>query len=223
MTYNPALVPPPSPQSVFNFYDDLLQNATPSGYLVSVVLTGALLWNPAADPGHPGILRLTTGTNVGGAIGADIGSITALVPSGGPMMFESTVRVPTLSDGTNTFRVQIGFNDGAQVAPVNKGFYFSYTHSEAGGQWRGAVNDAGSPSFANTGITVVAGTWYRLGITVDAPGTGLSFYINGNLVATAVANPANAGSYGAGIVKSAGASARTLDLDYFTVAQTFTP
>lgn len=210
------------PSTTLAFYDDFQHNATPTQFLVTGGVTGAVTWSPAAVAAHPGYARLSTGANIAGDIGMNIGSITAFVPGGGVLSFETVVRIPTLSDGTNTFRVQIGFNDGTQVIPVNMGVYFSYIHSENSGKWRLAVNDAGSPSLSNTSVTVVAGIWVRLGLVFAADGTTCDGFIDGANIGTVSVNPANAGSFGMGIVKTAGTSARTLDVDYIQVSQTLT-
>ncbi len=211
-----------NPSTTMTFYDDMLHGATPTQFLVAAGVTGAVTWSPSADAAHPGYARLSTGANIAGDVGMNIGSLTAFVPSGGVTSFEAVVRIPTLSDGTNTFRVQIGLNDGINVAPVNMGMYFSYIHSENSGKWRTAVNDAGSPSFSNTTVTVVAGTWVRLGLVFAADGTTCDAYIDGVNVDTRSINPANPGSFGAGIAKTAGTSARTLDVDYINISQTLT-
>lgn len=211
-----------NPSTAMSFYDDFLHNATPTQFLVTGGVTGAVTWSPTAVVAHPGYARLTTGVNIAGDVSLDIGSINAMQPGGGVLTFETVIMLATLSDGTNTYRAQIGFNDGAQVIPVNKGVYFSYTHSENSGQWRIAVNDAGSPGFSNTSVAVVAGTWVRLGLSFAADGTTCDAFINGTNVGTVSTNPANAGSFGAGIVKTAGTSARTLDVDYISVNQALT-
>jgi len=129
--------------------------------------------------GYPGIYRLSS---AGGATNRSElvlnASTSVLLFGDGEYTIEWMVRVPKLSDATDEFRIGIGFNGAIGGAPSN-GVLFTYTHSVNSGNWTIEADDAAGTTTADSGTAVVAGTWYRLGIVVNAAATSVAYYING--------------------------------------------
>lgn len=129
--------------------------------------------------GHPGIVRLES-TN-----GATDRSELVINASSFPIFFgdgiytiEWLVRLTRLSDATDDYRVGIGFNGSIGGAPAN-GCLFTYNHAVNSGNWTIECDDGAGTTTADSGTAVAAGTWYRLGIVVNAAATSVAFYING--------------------------------------------
>jgi hypothetical protein len=165
------------------------------------------------DANHIGVVELQTGTD---AAGYDcVYSNMNLYADGGDLKFDTIVRVTNLSDGVNTYKAYAGLLSSPSAAPTS-GIWFSYTHSEDGGSWRCSTGD-GATTNTDSGIDVVAATWYRLTAIMSQNGATVKFYIDGVLVATHTNNvPTTHQIYQAvRIVKSAGTTSRSLICDAF--------
>lgn len=183
----------------------------------------------AAIAGHPGVLRLETGTTTTGRawislgasdvdtwwFGTNIQTVTWLIRTG-----------PNLSDATDTYSLRIGLHDNiATPASIADGAFFLYSHGTNSGRWEANVFGASSSTVADTGITVAADTWYKLSVTIDEVGGSAAFSINDDLVATIEgANvPTGTGegtAISANINKSAGTTERLFYVDYVYFAET---
>jgi hypothetical protein len=167
---------------------------------------------------RPGIHRLSTGTtNTGYAGVANSGYLTDFLFGAGIYTLEADIYITTLSDGTETYTLRFGFGDALSIAPVD-GAYFRYTDTGTTPNWyRNTVSNTTLTS-TDTGVAVVAGAWIRLKAVVNAAGTSVEYFINGISVGTNTTNiPTGTGrETGAiySIVKSAGTTARTTDIDW---------
>jgi hypothetical protein len=74
------------------------------------------------------------------------------------------------------------------VGPTNDELFFRYTDNVNGGRWEAVTKAGGVETATDTGIAVVANTWYKLRLVVNAAATSVAFSINGALVATNVSN-----------------------------------
>lgn len=192
-------------------------------FAVSTATGGAVGINDSAnsDPGgYPGWCILQTTTNA-----AARAAITPVPGQGillgyGAWTFDTIIRVPTLSDGTETFANYIGFGDSATGVPVD-GVLFRYTHSVNSGEWECVTRANGVETASDSGVAVVAGTIARLGIVINAAATSVTFTIDGTTVATNTTNiPTGAGRQTGlvwSIIKSAGTTNRRLDIDFLDV------
>lgn len=170
--------------------------------------------------GHPGITQLSTGTSTTGSAG--LGIDRHFWCGTGMLIAEYVLRVPTLSDGTNTFTVSVGFMDDFGNGVAN-GAQIKYSHGLNTGKLQGVTTAASSASTVDLGITVVAGTWYKLRIEVNAAGTLVTFYVNGTSSGTlSTTIPSATTGVGVSNVKSLGTSSRNLDLDYLMYDVTLT-
>lgn len=194
----------------------------------------SIVWT-AAESGRVGIATLGTGTTTTGkaALGQlASGNIGTIVLGAGEAWLENIVRVPTVSDATETFYVRAGFMDAASGADSTDGVYFRYTHSVNTGKWECITRSNSVETATDSGVTVVAGTWYKLLAIVNAAGTSVSFYIatgtaaHGAAVQTHTTNipttTARATGYGVTILKSAGTTSRTFDVDKVQLAHELT-
>ena len=212
-----------SSASAFEFFDDFLfglavaTSTTGTGASASI---NSLVTTDAG--GHPGLMGLDTGTTTSGrgAIAGGGSALSLILFGNGAVVYETDVYLnDAVSDGTDTYAIFVGFNDSITVTGTDA-IMFRYTHSVNSGKWQCVTRSNGveTGSATDSGVTVASTTWYKLRIEVNAAGTSVAFYINGALVATNTANiPTGAGRQTGpflGIVKSAGANARRLLVDY---------
>lgn len=166
------------------------------------------------DLSHVGVAECTTGTTALGRAGGITG-LSSIRFGGGVWLWEATVRAPTLSTVGEEYIDRLGFLD-ASAADATDGAYFEYDRLTSGNFWRIKTAAAAARTASVVGA-VAAATWYRLGIAVAADASSVDFYIDGELVGTHTTNiPTGAGrETGVGflITKSAGLTARTLEVD----------
>ncbi len=171
------------------------------------------------DASHFGVLELNTGTTTTGLAQGQTGTSSAVgwVTFGAGNRFEQhwLVRIPTLSDGTNTYSVQIGWLSGTNDVS------FEYLQSTSV-NWRGRVNVAGTVTVVSNGtpVAVAAGAWIHLKTTWD--GTNVEFSVDGVVLGNTTTVPTASLSPFMQIVKSAGAAARTVLVDLFQEKRSWT-
>jgi hypothetical protein len=135
----------------------------------------------------------------------------------------AVVRIPTLSDGTNTYVVESGFSDN-RSGTATDGAYITYSNGINSGKWQGVVYNNGSASTYDLGITVAVNTWYKLQTIVYA-NRSVEFYVDGVLKATTSSGTAPDGSgsvtrrcgIGTTIRKTLGATSRSIYIDYINL------
>lgn len=193
-------------------------NATP---VVYVSTTGNTSYG-TSTASAPGVLALGTGTSSSGYSSAIVTAGRRLVIGGGEMRLRYRVRVPTLSDGTNTFSLALGLRDiiaGAATDQID----IAYTHGTNSGNWQLRTRSSGTLTTVNGTAGPVANTWTTLEIVVNAAGTSVELFADGVSMGTSSTNiPTVALAFMSLIAKSAGTTARTVDLDLMQVKQTLT-
>ena len=204
------------------FSNDMNGPTTDSQMLVNMFGSGASITSPSAVAGHPGILSASTGTTSGGQAGLFSATVSTMLLLGNndAWSYESVLRIPTLSDATNTFTVRAGFVDDNAAESVD-GCYFRYTNGTNSGRWQGVCRSNSTESTCDTGITVAANTWYRLNVSVNGAGNSADFATDGTSRCQITANiPTASGrdtGFGANILKTVGTTARTFQIDYMEV------
>ncbi len=175
--------------------------------------------------GKPGVIRIGTGTTTSGNCGysSTASSSTAgIFLGGGAVVLSILMRIPTLSDGTDTFTVRVGLKS-TNFTDAN-GLSFKYTHGTNSGNWQ-IIADDGTTTTANSNLAADT-DWHLYTISVNAGATSASFYVDGvelNVSPLATDIPtATTIMPRASIVKSAGTTARNIDLDYFSLYGTLT-
>jgi len=178
-----------------------------------------------------GFAQYQTGTTATGYANhfseANIG--TQFFFGGGAWVFETYLNVETLSDATNRFRFVTGFGNSATNGAESNGAFFTY--DEGGTQngtaatpnWQTQTCVGSVRTLTTTSVAVTAGAWTKLRIEVNAAGTSVTFYINGNLVSTHTTNiptwlaPNNPRGFNVkqSIVKTIGITNRNVFCDYF--------
>jgi len=132
-----------SPRSSYHVYNDL--NGSVGGgndqLDIQIYVNGAGAGSATltGTAGHPGILQ----NNVDTSTTPDLSAIQVasqnddviLLGNGDTWRYETVLRVPTLSDGTNTFIVRSGFLDTYAAADGGDGCYFKYSHNINAGEW----------------------------------------------------------------------------------------
>jgi len=165
-----------------------------------------------------GVGRCSTGSTNVGRYGLGSATADTVVLGSNPVVFTTIVNILTLSTVGETFLVQCGLFDSTSGTPTD-GLYFEYTHSVFGGNWQANIyNNGGSIGSNDTAITVAAGTWYKLEVVVNAAASQTLFKIDGVTKYTHTGTTPNGTARAMGfysqIRKTAGTTARNLDIDY---------
>jgi hypothetical protein len=189
--------------------------------------TGATLTTVSGSATIPAGWSSSTGTTAAGAVSVYFAKNLANFAFFGASHIVASffVRVPTLSDGAQTFSVSCGLVNGpSSVAlDVNNSVVFKYSHGLNSGKWLAVSRDnAGAETTADTGVTVATTAADLLTISIDKARSEARYYINGVMVARITGNMPNSVMAGcrATIVKTLGTTARTLaisNLSAFTV------
>ncbi|MEG5018270.1 MULTISPECIES: hypothetical protein [unclassified Microcoleus] len=175
-----------------------------------------------AEPDHPGIIGLSTGSNSAGFVSAATGmgnNSSGIILDDGPIIYKAIIKIPILRDATNDYAIEIGF----QSAGSSIGFdacCFSYSANSP--NWEIHTRNNGDLFIANSGIVVSANQWLAMEISV-ADGNAV-FVINGfTVLTTSQKLPLSPRTVGAGIDirKTAGTSGRDIWIDYQSVEQDF--
>jgi len=189
--------------------------------------SGGSIADQASEASHPGINRLSTGaTSASGFYGLDnaVSNSAVYLLNDGTLYWEWCIRIPTLSDATNRFIIHVGCAS-ANTSVSSEMFSIRYSDNVNSGKFLGVCRAASSETTVDTGITVAANTWYRVGALMNANATSAQFYVDGVATGAAVTTniPTNTFRMGGGIYKTVGAAAaRTMDVDYTYYLKTFT-
>jgi len=205
------------PKNFSFFFDDFETQAT----------TG-LVWTATNATGTQAVATVVPTDNASGVLtfstaGAANGraclykSLTGFILGLGEFTFEARVRIVTLSTAAQEFAFAVGLHDATAKVAVD-GVYFIYDRAVSGVNWQCETSNNSARTRSDSGVAVVAGDWVRLKCVVNAAGTSAQFYINDVLVATNNANIPTAAGRVTGprilMLKSAGTTARTADVDY---------
>lgn len=165
-----------------------------------------------------GVLQLTTSTSTAG--GAALSNTTYQLTIGFGFQYTLSFRsaLETLSDGTNTYTIRIGFLDNHAGVPVD-GAYFRYTHGTNSGKWQAVTVSNSAETAEDTGITADITTFHIFKIVANSAASQIDFYIDGVKTNDITTNIINSASRLTGqvatIEKTAGATARALYVDYY--------
>lgn len=167
---------------------------------------------------NPGVATPTNGAFA--SMSLDNSDNTASVQIGsGIISLNYVLKLTTLSAVANRYIFQVGLG----FSTATNGIYFQYSDNVNSGNWQIVCTKAGvGTTTTNTSIPAVTG-YVNLGITINAAGTSVGFFINGVLAGTiATANiPTAAISPTVAFQRSSGAlPAALLDLFYMTTSLT---
>lgn len=202
--------------------EDFLNNGL-NGSVFQASASGGSFTAGTGEAGHPGVCNLNTGTGTTGAEQVRT-AVTSFLFGGGSISLEWCIRIPNLSTVGDEFIFRCGFWDTSFAAAAD-GAYIEYDRLNST-NWRYITASNSTRTSTNSSTAVPANTWTKLRVDMNAAGSSVSFYADGALLGTTTTNiPTGAGretGMGAMIVKSAGTTARTADLDYVWVVQQFT-
>lgn len=171
---------------------------------------------------YPGSVAHSTGTNTNGYAGRQCAGATGFLLAGdtATWYYETVFRIPTLSDGTDTFAIALGSGDVTTAVDHANGFYLRYSSAANSGKFELVTAKASVRTSTDTGVAAVANTWYHALIVVTGD-TSISLYLvaDGSDLGSAVAtNTTNIPLVDMGlnsiILKSAGTNARTVEVCY---------
>lgn len=188
--------------------------------------TGSSVAQVVADASHFGVIQFSTGTTTTGF--AAYGNSTYVVfgenlLGGGVITYQCLINIPTLSDATNEYDIIAGMIDGTSTVHID-GVYFKYDRNTSANWLRGSMNNS-TATESDSGTAVATG-WTTLKIVVNAGATSVEYFVNGTSVGSNTTNIPSTAGREVGILwsieKSAGTTARTMQLDYVKIDKTFT-
>lgn len=198
--------------------------ANPSGNFSSeesnfaVTSTGAFTLF-ASTSNNVGIVSMDTGAGSAGGAVAGTG-VNTIQFGNGVTYTESLIQIPTLSTNTQRFKTFTGFFD--ILTSVADGAYVTQIDNENSGNWVFSCSSGGTTTSFNLSSAPTAGTWYKIGILINAAGTEARCYINGvepsgigyPITSNIPTGATNQTGVRTGILKSVGTTSRSLLVDY---------
>lgn len=187
---------------------------------LSTGTSGALL-SLTGYNNHPGVVVLNTGTSSSGygEIGWELSTAVGSVAFGGGT-FDMTFinKIATTATSSQDFTMAWGWRNAANTSgATTDGAWFQYNRTTNSGRWTIRTMKASSGTTANT-TTTPDTNWHTYKISVNADGTSVSFFIDGVEVSNSpiVTNiPVAKVSPFFNIIKTAGSTNRTVEIDYW--------
>lgn len=145
---------------------------------------------------------------------------------GGVIVLEQAIRIPNLSDGFQTFSAHFGFAEPGYIATTGGNHHIKFIHDNTSGNWIISTKNNGTATTTTSGTAVPTG-WQKIRIVVNSTASSISFFVNGTEVSGSpitmnIPDNTDSMSFGWGITKSVGTTARTIDTDYFYLHQKLT-
>lgn len=202
---------------------DFLSTPTASSDPVRIEISGAGAngLELEGEQGAPGIVQLSTGTTATGRSAVRTTALSGVKFGGGKWIFETRVRINTLSTAAERYALRAGFIDST-TGDSTDGAYFEYDESVSA-NWRLKTSNNGTRTTVDSGIAVAAAAWITLRVCINAAGTQADYYLNGTLVTDGTPAPittniptaaGRATGIGVMVLKSIGLTTRTFDVDY---------
>lgn len=228
----------PSPLDLFDPRKSIFQasemssaapfSTTTSGTTGATVSFATVLGTLGVQSNRYGIASLETGTNTTGRANVISPVSDQIVPGFGRLSFCAVIRTPSsLSDATNRYGIKVGMGTVQTAITDGSGIHFRYRDNVNSGKWQAyTVDNAGTPTQTDLGVTVAAGTWYTLEAFVNADATRTTYVIDGVTVANVDLSLQSGTTVYMGmnamIVKAAGTTSRTMHIDYMEFRQAVT-
>lgn len=228
----------PSPLDLFDPRKSIFQaselaiadpfTTTTSGTAGASVSFATVLGTLGVQSNRYGIASLETGTNTTGRANIISPVSDQIVPGFGRLSFCAVIRTPSsLSDATNRYGIKVGMGTVQTAITDGSGIHFRYRDNVNSGKWQAyTVDNAGTPTQTDLGVTVAAGTWYTLEAFVNADATRTTYVIDGVTVANVDLSLQSGTTVYMGmnamIVKAAGTTSRTMHIDYMEFRQAVT-
>jgi hypothetical protein len=137
--------------------------------------TGATGSNAVTDDKHPLSRAYSPGTTSTGRFGLSWSGQVVFDTTGHVWRYETRFQIPTISNGTDTFTFSAGFHDATAAVDAVDGAYVKIESNAAAAlQCMTSANSVRTTT--SSGVTIVAGTWYRVVIVVTNV-TKVEFYV----------------------------------------------
>ena len=213
----------PNPNKYLSIADDFMTDSTGDHDWGSATLNVATFGRVGtAISGRPGVSEFSVSNAVSAMHRYLLGDSLL---GDGAVDFEFHVAIPTLSTGSEEFEFYTGlFENGvsASAVPIN-GVYFQYNRAVDSNFWSICTTAASVTTKQVLANAVTAGTWFKLGASINAGGTSVTFYIDGVSVGTITTNIPTATIYNAILFKkTVGNVARTARVDLFKFRKVLT-
>ncbi len=215
------------------YFNELSTPLSGDGMLTSGTAAASITFASSGISNRMGIAILSTSTSATGRawIGQGVSTTATIMRmGGGRIILETSVRIPTLSDGTQRFQFLSGLSSTNNGTSISNGILFAYDEggvsagSSASANWQVATMSGGTRTWTTTSVPVVAGQFYRLTIEINDACTSVVFKIDGTTVRTETLTLPSSTDIGlmTQIYKSIGTTARTVEVDYISFKQKFT-
>jgi len=219
-----------APNTSFELIDEFIGAPVASartgaiGFMPNTSGTSASVAAGTATDSALGVWDLATGTDTSGRSNIQPVAIGSVCLGAGEVIFEARIKIDALSDGTNTYTAWAGLIDAGNGEGTDA-ICFRYIHSANSGKWLAYTRSNSTETTIDTGTAFAANTWYRLRAVVNADASNVAFSVNGGTAVNITTNipkaTARATGPGLTILKSAGATSRTMTVDYYYLK--FTP
>lgn len=201
--------------SSFDLFDDFAANNTLRFLTADTRNSGGSAGqNGVNDPPRSGVwtIQTNTATNGGGAISGNIGYVFS---GWQRLSFAGNLRIVTLADGTNSYRIFCGFNSSydSTTAPTTRSAGLFYDNNNA--NWQAYTYNSSVGTITDTGVAAVADGSYNTFLTRINGTSSVQFFINNALVATHTTNiPSTNVCTTLALNKTAGTTSRTIFVDW---------
>jgi hypothetical protein len=210
-----------------DFLNGMLSSYATNGTGAQTIGSGPLATRPGIYRGTVSAAATPDRANVGLTVGtAGLAQCQQFVFGGGELAAEIAMSLVATSDGVDNYVLRAGFGDLGTGDMVD-GAYFENDRSTYGDNgWRIKTASNSVRTTTNTGIAPVAGVFGRYGIIVNAAATLVTFTIDGVSVGTINTNIPTSAARTLGfiiqLIKTLGAGAKSIEVDYYEITQTFT-
>jgi hypothetical protein len=164
---------------ISSFFDDFIFGTNESGEVgifgwVVYSIGGAPTVSDIPPAGRLGVKRVSTARakNKGGTLST---SYVGVFRQHAAMRFALSVKIPDITNITLRFGIHDQTVDDAQP---DDGIYYEFDTTLGDTTWKAVTASNGVRTKSNTGVTVSAGTWYRLEMLVNDTNTGVTFYVD---------------------------------------------
>jgi hypothetical protein len=210
------------------YFNEMGQSSVTDGFFSSGSLAGGNA--SGASQTHPSVSYMSVAA-VGNtsALFNNNNNNTNFTLGNGLLVYETLVMFPSLSNSTDRYQFLFGIGKAWNSATQTDGVWITYDEggigagSTASANFQCATAATSVRTFTDAGVAVVAGTWYRLRIEINAAATSVVFKISGSTVATITTTiPTVSIAPFISMIKSVGTTARTGSIDYISLKQKFT-
>jgi len=216
-----------TPNNSFTVFEHFLSHLA-SATIFSEVFSGvSSTAGTSHDKDHPGVYSLSTGASATSTGYLRVGNSNgAIMVGGGVLVWEQSIKIPDLSSGTQTFVAHFGFAEPGYIVSTGGNHWIKFIHDNTTGNWIISCKNNGTAKTTTSGTAVSTG-WQKIRIVVNAAATSVSFFVNGTEVTgspitTNIPDNTDSMSFGWGMTKSFGTTARTIDTDYVYLHQKLT-